>query len=156
MNAHLRSITEMSTAWFLNSLDGVSEEQAWRRTADNANSFGYVALHVANARYFFAKTAGLELANPLTQYTKGVRTNDELKDHPTLDQIRDAWNALAPELHDYIAMVDIERELDHRFPNTDKTVGGFLLFAIHHDAYHIGQLSMLRRTHGLNGTKLMG
>jgi uncharacterized damage-inducible protein DinB len=155
MNAHLRSIAEMNTFWFLNSLDGVSEEQAWRRTADNANSLGFVALHVADARYFFAKTAGLELPNPLQQYTKGIHTIDEMKEHPTLDQIRDAWNTLAAELHDYIAMVDVERELAHRFPSEDKTVGGFLLFAIHHDAYHIGQLSMLRKTLGLSATKLM-
>ncbi|HEX7833084.1 MAG TPA: DinB family protein [Thermoanaerobaculia bacterium] len=156
MNAHLRSITEMNTAWFLNSVDGVGEEQAWNRTADNANSFGFVALHVANARYGLARLAGLDgIANPLQPYMKDVKTIDDLREQPTIAQIRDAWTALAPELHDYVAMVDVERPLEHRFPLDDKTVGGLLLFIIHHDGYHVGQLSMLRKTLGLSGTKLM-
>lgn len=155
MNSHLRSITEMNTFWFINSLDGVDEQQAWQRTADNANSFGFVALHVANARYGLARMAGLEVENPLAPFMKDVKKIDDLREQPTVAQIRDAWNALAPELHDYVAMVDIERELEHRFPIEDKTIGGIVLFIIHHDGYHIGQLSMLRKTLGLPGTKLM-
>jgi uncharacterized damage-inducible protein DinB len=156
MNGHLRSITEMNTAWFLNSVEGVDDEQAWRRTAENVNNFGFVALHVANARYGLARMAGLDgIENPLAPYMKGVKTIDDLQEHPTVAQIRDAWTALAPEFHDYVAMVDVERELEHRFPVEDKTVGGLLLFIVHHDGYHIGQLSMLRKTLGLTATKLM-
>lgn len=155
MNAHLRSITEMNTFWFVNSLDGVDEEQAWRRIADDTNSLGYVAMHVTDARYFFARLCGLEVPSPLAQFTKGIRTIDEMKEHPSLAQIRDAWVAFADELHDYVAMVDLEREVEHKFPSGDKTVGGLLLFAVHHDAYHIGQMSLLRKTLGLPATKLM-
>lgn len=155
MNGHLRSIAEMNTFWFLNSLDGVSDDQAWQRTAD-ANSFGFVALHVANARYGLARLAGLDgIENPLLPFTKDVKKIDDLREQPALSQIRDAWTFLADELHDYIALVDVERPLEHRFPSEDKTVGGVLLFLIHHDGYHIGQLSMLRKTFGLPGTRLM-
>jgi uncharacterized damage-inducible protein DinB len=155
MNSHLRSIAETNTIGFLNSLEDVSEEQAWTRTADKTNSLGFIALHTASARYGLAKTAGLDdLTNPLLQYTKDVKNIDELRAHPTLAEIREAWTALADEFHDYVAMVDIERPLEHRFPVDDKTVGGVLLFIIHHDAYHIGQLSMLRKSLGLTATKL--
>lgn len=155
MNGHLRSITEMNTVWFRNSLDGVDEEQAWRRVAAGANSFGYVALHVADARYFFAKMLGLEVPNPLLPFTKGIRNIDEMKEHPALEQILAAWNGLADELHDFVAMVDVARELEHRFPSGDKTAGGLILFSVHHDAYHIGQLSLLRKALGLKATRLM-
>lgn len=155
MNAHLRGIVEMNTFWFVNSLDGVSEDQAWRRVADGANSLGFVAMHATEARYYFARLCGLDLPSPLLPFTKGVRTIDQMREHPSVAEIRGAWVALAHELHDYVAMVDIEREVEHTFPSGDKTVGGLLLFGVHHDAYHIGQMSMLRKTLGLPATKLM-
>jgi uncharacterized damage-inducible protein DinB len=155
MNGHLRSITEMNTSWFRNSVEGVSEEQAWRRVVEGTNSLGYVALHVADARAYFAKMIGLEMPNPLSSFTKGIRNIEEMREHPTLAQILEAWNRLADELHDYVAMVDAARAVEHRFPSGDKTVAGLILFTAHHDAYHIGQMSLLRKALGLKATRLM-
>jgi uncharacterized damage-inducible protein DinB len=136
---------------FLNCLDGLSEEAALVRPGDTANHMAFIAAHLVDARHWLARTVGLSAANPFADRLAGARSIDDLKDCPTLAESREAWRALARPLEAHLAQLDssvLDQQSPTRFPIADKSLVGTVAFLVHHEAYHIGQLALLRRVVG--------
>lgn len=149
--APLASIYDLNTDLLVNCLDGLTDAEARHRLAGGGNSIAFLAAHLADTRHFIAARLGRPLANPLTRYLADARTIDEIETLPPLDQIRDAWLAVAAHLASVLEGLTPEmlaREQIHRFPLADTTAVGFLAFLAQHDSYHVGQAAFLRRQLG--------
>ena len=133
---------------FLNCLDGVSEEAALVRPGETANHIAFIAAHLVDARHWLARTAGLGAENPFAERLAGARSIDDLKNCPSVAESRDAWRTLAAPLEAHLQQVDgslLDQASPTRFPISDKSLVGTVAFLVHHEAYHIGQLALLRR-----------
>lgn len=149
--APLAAVLDLDTDLLLNCLDGLSEDEGRRRLAGGGNCATFLAAHLADSRYFLAARLGRPLQNPLSRYLADARTVDDIREWPTLAEIRQAWLAVSAHL------TGVLRDLDEtalaapeaaRFPIGDGTRLGVLTFLAQHDAYHVGQLAFLRRQLG--------
>ncbi|MFN2564654.1 MAG: DinB family protein [Gemmatimonadaceae bacterium] len=141
---------ELHSRLFLNCLDGVSEDAASARPG-GANNMAFIAAHLVDARHWLARLVGLAIDNPFAERLANARTIDELTDCPSVAESRDAWRTLAGPLEAHIETLDagtLDRPSPMRFPVSDKSVLGTIAFLVHHEAYHIGQLALLRRYTG--------
>ena len=138
----------LQTKLFLNCLEGVSEEAALVRPGDTGNHMAFIAAHLVDARHWLARVVELEAENPFTERLAGARTLGDLKDCPTVTEARAAWRALAEPLEAHFETVEpslLDQPSATRFPIADRSVLGTVAFLVHHEAYHIGQLALLRR-----------
>jgi hypothetical protein len=146
---------KLNTRLALNCLDGLTESQALERPA-GVNSAAFVAAHLADSRHFLLRVLGAPAENPLARYLDGKRSIDDITELPGLDTIRDAWRSTAPLLEARLGAMtaaELAAPSGIRFPIDDRSVLGVLVFLVQHDGYHIGQLSLLRRMHGLPAMK---
>ena len=92
--------------------------------------------------------------NPLAPVLAGAKTLEDVKGPLPLDATRAAWATVSAALRAALESLTPE-QLDApstmRFPISDKTLLGVIAFLVQHDAYHLGQLSLLRRQLGLAG-----
>jgi uncharacterized damage-inducible protein DinB len=148
----LSAILRLDTRLFLNCLDGLSDEAARQRHGDGVNNAAFIAAHVTDTRFYIFRTLGGELANPLSASLDNAKSIDDITDWPTLDTIRGAWRAVSDAIDarlDTLGPDDLSAAVDARFPGVERTRLGALTFLVQHDAYHIGQLALLRKHAGL-------
>jgi uncharacterized damage-inducible protein DinB len=133
---------------FLNSLDGVSDEAALVRPGDSVNHMAFIAAHLVDARHWLARAVGLEAENPFAERLADARSLGDLKECPSVTEARAAWRALAQPLEARFETVEasiLDQPSATRFPVSDRSLLGTVAFLLHHEAYHIGQLALLRR-----------
>ena len=150
----LHALAELNTRLWTNCLRDVGEDLAWRRPTPRTNSLGFLALHLLDARYFLAAYLGLDAANPYQQLLDGIRSIQELPPDACvpLDAQRQRWQEVSRTLLEGLADVDeakLAAPSPTSFPVADPTRLGGVLFLLHHEAYHIGQLGLLRKYWGL-------
>lgn len=143
---------KLNTRLFLNCLEGADDATAQQRPGHAANSMAFIALHLLDARSYLARLIGLEFRHPFEESLADVRSNDELKHYPELQEIRDAWRELSARL--VVRLPDLAEsgllaESPQPFPVEDPSVLGGIAFLAQHESYHIGQLAYLRRYLGL-------
>lgn len=139
---------ELQSKLFLNCLDGISEEDAAVRPGGTTNSMAFLAAHLVDSRHWLARVVGLTIENPFGPRLDGARGIEDLKDCPTLEESRQAWRTLALPLATQLETLDpatLDQHSQTRFPISDRSNLGTIAFLLHHEAYHIGQLALLRR-----------
>ncbi len=149
--APLAAILDLNTDLLLNCLDGLSEAEAKQCLAAGGNSVAFLAAHLTDSRHFLAARVGSSLANPMTRYLADARSIEEIREWPSLDEMRTAWRAISDHLQRVLAdltATDVSRPNSHRFPIADPTLVGVLAFLVQHDSYHVGQAAFLRRQLG--------
>jgi uncharacterized damage-inducible protein DinB len=136
----------------LNSLDGLTAEQASIPVSPGGNTIAFLVAHLVDSRHFLAKLLGAPVANPVEQALAGAKSLAEVPALPTLSALRAAWVGVSRHLDRILASVDRERldaPCEQRFPGGDGTLEGALAFLVQHDSYHLGQVALIRRHHGL-------
>ena len=155
MDPRVTSLAEtlrLNARLFGNCLDQLSDEQARVRPSDSCNSAAFVAAHLVESRHYLLTTLGAERPNPLERYTGGWKSIAEIREWPSLDQIREAWSAVSDALGkrlEAITPAELDAPITTQMPLETKTVLGMLGFLVQHDSYHVGQLSLLRKYAGL-------
>ena len=152
--APLHAILELNTDLLLNSLDGLSDEEALHRMEGGGNTVAFLAAHLTDTRHFLATRLGHPLANPLSRYLAQASSVEDIVEWPSLAEQREWWRAVSRHLCDVVATrttADLCRPNVHRFPLGDSTELGMIAFLVQHDSYHIGQLGFLRRQLGKPG-----
>jgi uncharacterized damage-inducible protein DinB len=153
----LYEIFKVTSRHFLNAIDGMDDDQAAWRASEESNSAGFIALHVVQSRHTIAKTAGLEIESPFEALTKGRRSIAEMRSMPAMDELREDWKKLTGELRvrfGQISPAELDKDTGIGLPVDDKSVLGVLAFLFMHEAYHIGQLGLLRKQVGLSAMAL--
>lgn len=149
--APLAAILDLNTDLLLNCLDGLSEAEAEHRLAAGGNSVAFLAAHLTDSRHFLAARLGSSLANPLARFLADARGIEEIREWPSLDEIRTAWRAISDHLQRILAdltAAEVSQPDSHRFPLADRTLLGVLAFLVQHDSYHVGQVAFIRRQLG--------
>ncbi|MGH7670767.1 MAG: DinB family protein [Gemmatimonadaceae bacterium] len=147
-------ILRVNTKLFRNCLHGISQQQAEARPTGQTNSALWVAAHMVKARYGLLKWLGAEIPNPLPGALLAAKSIDEVREWPSVDDVRSAWSGASHALRDRLAAmsaVQLSTAVDVRFPVFEQTVFALLTFMVQHDSYHLGQLSLLRKLAGLPG-----
>lgn len=141
---------------FLNCLDGMTDEAAQRRITPQTNNAMFVALHLVDARVYLARELGSALEHPFGADFERVRNIDEMPYWPALEAVKGAWRKVSLALHpllEGLTEAELATETGAKFPVDDRSLLGTLAFLVHHEAYHIGQLSLLRKAAGLPAMK---
>jgi len=117
------------------------------------NHVKYLAGHLLNSQYGLATLAGL---NPEVKWNDlfAVGGQSEARDdypYPHIEEIKNEWNAIHSGTRAGLAGLT-ETELSEKppapFDQVAESVIELWAFINHHQAYHIGQISLLRRGFG--------
>ncbi|HEY7635603.1 MAG TPA: DinB family protein [Gemmatimonadales bacterium] len=149
--APFASMFGLNTDLLLNCLQGLSESEARQCLPGGGNSMAFLAAHLADSRYFLVERLGNPLSNPLARYLAQARSISDIREWPTLDEIRSAWLAVSAHLQDALAALSAAQLSEpnvHRFPLGDSSRLGLIVFLAQHDSYHLGQVAFLRRQLG--------
>ncbi|MCC6930029.1 MAG: DinB family protein [Gemmatimonadaceae bacterium] len=155
--APLAETLALNTRLFTNCLAGLSDDEAHVRFGDEAkraNHAAFVAAHMVDSRCWGLSQLGVKFDNPLAHALAGARTLDDVKDALPLEATRAAWGAVSDAFQSALASAtpaQLAAECKMPIPGVTQTVLGVLAFIVQHDAYHLGQLSLLRRQVGLAG-----
>jgi uncharacterized damage-inducible protein DinB len=139
------------------NVDGVSHAQSLIAPRPAGNSLNWIVGHLLGV---YNDVLGLLGAAPvmdrgaLRPYARGSTPLAE-KDAIPLDELVRAWDRACSEVDAALASVP-ESRLAETVPdsptgNPDETVGSLLVTVMFHQAYHAGQLGILRRVAGLPG-----
>jgi uncharacterized damage-inducible protein DinB len=158
MNSTLKptaSIYKVNSTLFINSFKDVDEKVALKRPNKKTNSMIFIALHLLDARNFILAQLGVEIKNPFAKYVDWSKSIDEIKVYPKLSRVLAEWEKLDSVFMkklNTLSPKQLEVKLNMDFPG-GKTVQNMISFLSEHEAYHVGQLGMLRKFHGLPATQ---
>jgi uncharacterized damage-inducible protein DinB len=149
----IASALRLHTRLFHNCLEGIGDEDARRRPSGRTNSMAFIALHMVDARHLAARTMGAEAPNPFASLLQDARGIDNVVAIPPLTEIRDAWDQVSAALEarlQALAPEELAAPPPQPFPADDPTLAGAIAFLATHDAYHVGQLALLRKLLGFD------
>ena len=156
----MHAMFRLHTRLFLNGFDEVSDEIARLRPNEDTSSMAFIGLHMHDARHYLAKFLGQPESNPFEQITASAASIDDIEIYPSLAELRTAWLEVTAALNGRFDDLDPETlsqppsDVDFEFPFEDQTLLGGMGFLLHHEAYHIGQLALLRKIHRLPAMSL--
>jgi len=152
----LLQFLDLNTKLFRNCLDGVSDEVAQRQPNQDTNSVAFLACHVVDARDYLAQLVGVprttQLRDSLQSYAAVVAYQHE----PPLSEILDAWSLVTPRLRERLRNLEpdaLDAPAPESFPVENPTLFGALVFLLHHESYHIGQVALVRKYHGVGSMR---
>ena len=149
----LRALFRLNTRMYLNCLEGLSDSEAQARPSSETNSIAFLALHLADTRYFLAGYLGLSVQNPLADY-EAASGIDDIEEMPSVEELRTIWRDVASHLEecfDSLTPDQLSATSEQSFPVEDPTVLGGIAFLAQHEAYHIGQMGLVRKYLGKGG-----
>lgn len=152
----LKEIINLNARLFINLLEDVTEEIAYKRTDKNLNPIIFIVMHLLDARFYIARFCGVKDKNPFKEKFDSINSNDDLKGLPGLAEIKNVWNNISAKLADGMGTVSEERLNQNprmELPLNDKTILGAVIFLIQHESYHLGQIGLLRKFFGLDSMK---
>lgn len=138
-----------------NVLAGFTNEETNRRLHGNTaiNHVKYLAGHLLNSQYGLGIIAGID---PEVKWNDlfAVMGKSEARDnfpYPDIEEIRTAWNGMHRDIRnglDKLSPRELSKKPPAPFDQVANTVGELWAFINHHQAYHIGQIGILRRGFG--------
>lgn len=154
MTPELRPIAAqfaLDTDLLLNATEGLDDREANRRVIAGVNPIAFLVAHLTDARHFLIRLVGHHSDNPLAAHLGNARTADDVLDLPPLERLREHWRDVSTRLAHVLEDVgpaELAVLAPTPFLAEDHTVLGALTFLAQHDAYHLGQVAMLRRALG--------
>jgi uncharacterized damage-inducible protein DinB len=127
------------------ALEGLSEDDIWRRPSERTNSIGWLLGHLAAARNNMLQALGGE-AEPMPWAQRFAR-GAELADRAAYPATADIVGALKRVNQKLKARMEVATEAELAAecpmpnPSPDKTVRGVVAFLTFHDAYHVGPIA---------------
>jgi len=131
-------------------------ETAWFHRPGEANHLAFLAAHLVGARHYVVRFTGGTSTDPLEIYHGGARNIDEIDRFPSPKETLDAWNEVAPIMFGALDAVGgefLDGDSGLPFPAPGPTRLDALIFLAQHEAYHLGQMGLLRRISGLPATE---
>ena len=150
---------DLQSRLFNNVLEGIEDIKGSKRLNDHVNHLQWIAGHLTNSRYHMAAGLGIKDSFPYKeQYTDPSepppfnRAISGSVKYPSLTEIKKSWNDLAvPFTEKMSGLSDEQLSSGIPFPvPTGKTFQDLLSFIASHESYHIGQMSIIRKSLGLS------
>jgi hypothetical protein len=155
MNTTLHPAIEtlrLHTRLFHNVIKEVTEEHARTPIGGSPNHITWITGHIVSNRYMLATILGLAVREPFAELFERGKGIQEDGIYPPLKSLADGWDGLSEKIVAKLESLtedDLLADPPIRTPvASDQTLRGFITFIAHHEAYHIGQLSLARRHYG--------
>ena len=145
----------LQTKLFNNVTIGVEGKHAQYQMNDSSNHIAWLVGHLVSTRFMLAKVLGLPSEEPFPEFFgngKGIDTNII---YPTIKELTENWNVVSDSIANALIGLNeeaIKQKMPRPVPLGD-TLGDFMAFLMHHEAYTIGQVGLLRRAVGLPAMK---
>ena len=152
----VNEIIKLNTRLFINSLEGVEDKIASTRINDSTNSIIFIACHLLDARYYFARLVGIKAENPYKELFDQAENIDDMNEYPELEEIKSHWSDISNQIVEKMPNIKdtrLKRKSPLSLPVDDKTLLGTITFLVEHESYHIGQLGFLRKYFELDSMK---
>ncbi len=137
---------------FENKVFSLSDAEADKRISDAVNPAKWLAGHLASSRNHVLNLLGVDREFRYEETFKGGY--DASKDYPSMADLRDEFNDITTQLFtelDKVSDTKMEKELGYDLPHGAKTVGESLPFWLYHEAWHVGQIAIIRRSQNMEG-----
>ena len=141
----------LNTRLLRNCLAGVDDALARRRPNEHTNNLAFLAMHLVDVRAYATRYLGGDLVSPFHELLEPIKKIDDLKTYPDVGALLAAWAATEAPLFECLQELtpnDLEQEAEPKFPLGATRLDG-LTFLVEHESFHIGQMAILRRVHGL-------
>jgi hypothetical protein len=139
---------------FLDQLTQGFGEQDWHHRAGEANHAQWLLGHLAATRRWALRLLGLATEEqPWEAHFGQGRRPSPLSDDIAPELLREAFLNAGETLRAHLAAAT-PAQIDagfREFPDGSRTMGGGVHFLHFHEAYHLGQLGLLRRAAGKPG-----
>lgn len=145
----------LQTRLFNNVTVGVTDSDAQTQMNGNTNHAAWLTGHIVSTRFMLANVLGLNVKEPFPAFFENGKGLDKTAKYPSMSALTKDWNALSEKMVAALSSLN-EEALNNKMPRpvpTGDTLGDFIAFLIHHEAYTIGQLGISRRFFGLEGMK---
>ncbi|HPF69705.1 MAG TPA: DinB family protein [Candidatus Krumholzibacteria bacterium] len=140
------------------NLEGLTDEDALRQPAPGGNCINWVAGHIVHARAGLVRLVGGTPPYDADHYRRYERASTPITsaaDAVALSRIRADFAATRGPLDAGLATLTDDRLADPApfspGNNPEETIGTLLAGLAFHEAYHTGQLGVLRRLAGADG-----
>jgi uncharacterized damage-inducible protein DinB len=141
----------LQTRLFRNVIKDISDDHARAQFAGSPNHIAWITGHIVSTRYMLSSILGLADREPYPElFERGKGILDDA-DYPAIDKLGEGWEAFAEKLLSRLEGLsedELMAEPPIQTPIAEYTLRGFITFICHHEAYHIGQLSLARRHFG--------
>jgi uncharacterized damage-inducible protein DinB len=143
---------DLHTRLFRNCLEGISDDAAGTQQNPNANHIKFLAGHLVYTRLMFKDPAGLAADPRFDQFEKNI---DSKAAYLPLKDILAKWDEIAEPISNALKNSTPEMLASEApFPTPmGGTIHDFVGFLMHHEAYHMGQLGILRKFAGKEAMK---
>jgi hypothetical protein len=152
---------DLHHALFNNVLDDISEEEANTSFA-GMKTIKWLAGHLLWDQGSYANFCGVKVDFPWFGHFHSAEgaapedLNPPQSELPTLEMIKTNWNETVPRIRAGLekltkANLSTVISIPHPLHPFDDTIAGLWAFVNHHQAYNIGQISVLRRGFGKKG-----
>lgn len=139
---------KFNTHLFRKLTENLTDEQARKRIIPETHTIAFLACHLVEGRDCLANLVGIEKARSLADLVLSMTTVTEFGNQPPLAEARNAWNSLASVLEsqfERLSREQLDRESRDRLPGNDPSTLGAIIFLLHHESYHIGQIALIRK-----------
>ena len=134
---------------FNNALENLTEDLALRRASNNSNHMNWLLGHVLHCRFMLAGMIGLSEINP---FGKTYWTAIDDKPYPPVNEISGQLRLISKKLIEKLSSIPDE-EMDAK-PGVDQSsLADIISFFAYHEAYHLGQIGIVRKMIGLSALK---
>jgi uncharacterized damage-inducible protein DinB len=147
------------TDWYISVLEGIKPEDGRKVLSEHNNSLEWLAGHLLVVRGRNIARLG-QLAAPFRGLAGFVDQTlpppnfipfDAHKTYPSLAECTEAWIATSNVFINALEAADqrvLQTEIALSRPTGGNTVGDLLVSSVLHDAFHIGQMSIIRKALG--------
>jgi hypothetical protein len=140
---------------FANVTAGISDTDSANPMNGNTNHIAWLAGHSVSTRYSLANALGVHAEEPFPDLFRNEKGMDRSAKYPSMRALTKDWNSITKTLELALTAIDDEA-LGKKTPQpspTGDTLGDFVSFIIHHEAYTLGQLGIYRRFYGMEPMK---
>lgn len=148
----LADMYDFSTHTLSVGIADLDEEVCGRRMRDGqGSSIAFLVGHLLACRTQVLMSLGLADENPWHEIFGKNNPAEDHVNYPSMEELAQAWKDLGKTLHDALAGLSDEQVLapgPDFLPVEDRTNRGLLQFFAWHEAYHLGQVGLLRTEFG--------
>jgi hypothetical protein len=144
---------DLHTRLLNNVLDGINDSMGSQRADDKTNHVRWLAGHLASVRIGMSKLGEQPVSNPWGELFKHGEPLNTEADYPSITEIKAKWQEATQALEQGLLQLPeeaFEAKAPAQTPIADASLGGYIAFLMHHEAYHIGQMGILRKYMGLD------
>lgn len=141
----------LQTRLFNNVVSGVNDADAATPLNVTTNHIAWLTGHIVSTRFMLATVLGIEAQEPYPALFANGKGMDADATYPSMADLTKDWNGISEQIAAAIGGLNADalaQEMPRPVP-TGNTLGDFIVFLMHHEAYTIGQIGISRRFHGL-------